>query len=126
MGLVTVAESFSGAAQAFPIASGHAGGTGAVDLGGIYAYLRIYCQDATGIAPNTTLRITVGLVDGETRQTVLSPETGAEYTPVLPGTGTFVFAPAFLIGARFVTLTLSVITTQAVVLYVQGIGKLGR
>jgi len=94
--------------QTFTIGNGATGAAVApVDLGAVYGLLQIECLDATNIAANTTLSLEVDRAAAANVKTVLSPDTGATWTPVVPGAGDFSIMIPFIHPARFVRCILS-------------------
>lgn len=95
------------------------------DLGAVYEFVNIRCEDCAGVDANTTLSLYTGVEAADTLAQVMSPETGAAYTPVVPATGTMSLTPAPLLVARYVRIVLSVVTTAPVVFTLRGVGQVG-
>lgn len=96
-------------------------GVAAIDLGRMYAYVRVYCTDAGGIDASTTVTAKQGFAATDTLVDVCDQDDpGTPWSKDVPATGTFSFNFVAAYGSRRLHLTLSKNTTAEVTVKVVG------
>lgn len=97
------------------------GNASRVDLQRPYAFIVICCEDAAGIAANTTMTCKVSPDDGVALMDVYEqndPDT--LWSKAIPATGTFYFMLTHAFGAKFVQPILDIATTAEVTMLIYG------
>lgn len=108
----------------YTIPSGATSG-GEINLGRNYVYIIIYSANMAGVQATTTMSAKMGIEEGITLADVYERDTpGTKWVSGnLPTSGTIIFTLVHAIGAQYLQLVLSKVTTQAVAFRIYGFGE---
>ncbi len=111
-------------AKEYTIPSGAASG-GEINLGRNYVYIIIYSANMAGVQAVTTMSAKMGIEEAITLADVYERDTpGTKWVSGnLPTSGTMIFTLVHAIGAQYIQLVLSKVTTQAVAFRIYGFGE---
>lgn len=98
---------------------------GEINLGRNYVYIIIYCANMAGVQAATTMSAKIGMEEAVTLADLYERDTpGTKWTSAaLPTSGTMIFTLVHALGAQYVQLILSKVTTQATAFRIYGFGE---